>query len=210
MSSPRTAYLIDGSAYIHRAFHAIAGLANSRGMPTNAVFGFTRMLIKLMEDRRPEYAAMVFDARGPTFRHHLYAGYKANRPPMPEELAVQIPLIQQVTAAYRLPVVELAGYEADDVIGTLARRLAAEGFAVVMVTGDKDFIQLVGEQTSIWDPMKDAVTDLAAVRARGSARRRRSISSAPTAAWRPSTRTWRPSRAPSCGRGSRRIASKPS
>mgnify|MGYP005842286677 CR=1 FL=1 len=166
MSSPRTAYLIDGSAYIHRAFHAIAGLTNSRGMPTNAVFGFTRMLIKLMEDRRPEYAAMVFDARGPTFRHHLYAGYKANRPPMPEELAVQIPLIQQVTAAYRLPVVELAGYEADDVIGTLARRLAAEGFAVVMVTGDKDFIQLVGEQTSIWDPMKDAVTDLAAVRAR--------------------------------------------
>jgi DNA polymerase-1 len=166
MSTSRTAYLIDGSAYIHRAFHAIAGLANSRGMPTNAVFGFTRMLIKLMEDRRPEYAAMVFDARGPTFRHEIYAAYKANRPPMPEELAVQIPLIQRVTAAYRLPVVELAGYEADDVIGTLARRLAAEGFAVVMVTGDKDFLQLVGEQTSLWDPMKDAAMDLAAVRAR--------------------------------------------
>ncbi len=166
MSTRRTAYLIDGSAYIHRAFHAIAGLANSRGMPTNAVFGFTRMLIKLMEDRRPEYAAMVFDARGPTFRHRLYAAYKATRPPMPEELAVQIPFIKEVTAAYRLPVVELTGYEADDVIGTLARRMAAEGFAVVMVTGDKDFVQLVGEQTSIWDPMKDAVTDLDAVRTR--------------------------------------------
>ncbi|MFO7706739.1 MAG: DNA polymerase I [Desulfobacterales bacterium] len=166
MSTPRTAYLIDGSAYIHRAFHAIAGLTNSRGMPTNAVFGFTRMLIKLMEDRHPEYAAVVFDARGPTFRHEIYAAYKANRPPMPEELAVQIPLIKRVTAAYRLPVVELAGYEADDVIGTLARRLAAEGFAVVMVTGDKDFLQLVGEQTSLWDPMKDEATDLAAVRAR--------------------------------------------
>jgi DNA polymerase-1 len=166
MSSSRIAYLIDGSAYIHRAFHAIAGLSNSRGMPTNAVFGFTRMLIKLMEDRQPEYAAMVFDARGPTFRHDLYAQYKANRPPMPEELAVQIPLIKQVTAAYRLPVVELAGYEADDIIGTLARQLAAEGCAVVMVTGDKDFVQLLGERTSIWDPMKDAVTDAASVRAR--------------------------------------------
>ncbi len=166
MSTPPTVYLIDGSAYIHRAFHAIADLTNSRGMPTNAVFGFTRMLIKLMEDRHPEYAAMVFDARGPTFRHEIYTDYKATRPPMPEELAVQIPFIKEVTAAYRLPVLELAGYEADDVIGTLARRMAAEGFAVVMVTGDKDFVQLVGDQTSIWDPMKDASTDLASVRTR--------------------------------------------
>ena len=165
MTALRTVYLIDGSAYIHRAFHAIAGLANSRGMPTNAVFGFTRMLIKLMEERRPEYAAMVFDARGPTFRHEIFPAYKANRPPMPEELSVQIPLIKQVTAAYRLPVVELPGYEADDVIGTLARRLEAEGYAVVMVTGDKDYVQLVGERASIWDPMKDAATDLASVRA---------------------------------------------
>ncbi len=166
MTTRRTVYLIDGSAYIHRAFHAISGLANSRGMPTNAVFGFTRMLIKLMDDRHPEYAAMVFDARGPTFRHEIYADYKANRPSMPEELAVQLPFIKEVTAAYRLPVVELAGYEADDVIGTLACRLAAEGFGVVMVTGDKDFVQLVGEQISIWDPMKDAVTDLDSVRTR--------------------------------------------
>jgi DNA polymerase I len=165
MTLLKTAYLIDGSAYIHRAYHAIGGLANSRGMPTNAVFGFTRMLIKLMEERRPEFAAMVFDARGPTFRHEIFAAYKANRPPMPEELAVQIPYIKRVTAAYRLPVVELPGYEADDVIGTLARKLAAEGFAVVMVTGDKDFVQLVEERASIWDPMKDATTDLASVRA---------------------------------------------
>ena len=120
-------FLIDGTAYIHRAFHAIQGLTNSRGLPTNAAFGFTRMLIKLMEDRRPEYAAMFFDARGPTFRHELSRDYKANRPAMPEEMAVQIPYIKRITDAYRLPVFELAGYEADDLIGTVAHRLAQGG-----------------------------------------------------------------------------------
>ncbi len=157
-------YLIDGSAYIHRAFHAIQGLTNSRGLPTNAAFGFTRMLIKLMEERRPVYAAMFFDARGPTFRHGLFSAYKANRPPMPEEMAVQIPYIKTITAAYRLPLFEMPGYEADDLIGTLARRLAEAGHSVVMVTGDKDFLQLVTERISIWDPMKETTTDLRSVR----------------------------------------------
>jgi DNA polymerase-1 len=157
-------FLIDGTAYIHRAFHAIQGLTNSRGLPTNAAFGFTRMLIKLMEDRRPEYAAMFFDARGPTFRHELSRDYKANRPAMPEEMAVQIPYIKRITDAYRLPVFELAGFEADDLIGTVAHRLAQEGHPVVMVTGDKDFVQLVGEGTTIWDPMKETTIDLARVR----------------------------------------------
>jgi DNA polymerase-1 len=164
MNRDDTVYLIDGSAYIHRAYHAIQGLATSQGLPSNAVFGFTRMLIKLMQDRRPQYAAMFFDARGPTFRHRIFAAYKANRPPMPEELAVQIPYIKEVTAAYRLPVFEMAGYEADDLIGTLARRLEDQGRPVVMVTGDKDFVQLVSERVSIWDPMKDAETDLARIR----------------------------------------------
>jgi len=156
-------YLIDGSAYIHRAYHAIQGLTNSRGLPTNAVFGFTRMLIKLMEERRPAYAAMFFDARGPTFRHDLFSAYKANRPPMPEEMAVQIPYIKTITAAYRLPVFEMPGYEADDLIGTLARRLAEAGHPVVMVTGDKDFLQLITERISLWDPMKEISTDLRSV-----------------------------------------------
>jgi DNA polymerase-1 len=164
MNRDDTVYLIDGSAYIHRAYHAIQGLATSQGLPSNAVFGFTRMLIKLMQDRRPQYAAMFFDARGPTFRHRIFADYKANRPPMPEELAVQIPYIKEVTAAYRLPVFEMAGYEADDLIGTLARRLEDQGRPVVMVTGDKDFVQLLSERVSIWDPMKDAETDLARIR----------------------------------------------
>jgi DNA polymerase-1 len=164
MQPQRTVYLIDGTAYIHRAYHAIQGLTNSRGLPTNAVFGFTRMLIKLMAERTPEYAAMFFDARGPTFRHSIFPSYKANRPPMPADMALQIPYIKEITAGYRLPIFELAGYEADDLIGTLARRLEQEGFAVVMVTGDKDFVQLVTERTSIWDPMKETSTDLASVK----------------------------------------------
>jgi len=164
MQSDQTVYLIDGSAYIHRAYHAIQGLANSQGLPTNAVFGFTRMLIKLMEERRPGYAAMCFDAPGPTFRHAMYAAYKANRPPMPEDMAVQIPYIKRIVSGYRLPVIEMPGWEADDLIGTLCRRLEGEGWSIVMVTGDKDFIQLVSDRASLWDPMKDAQTDLAKVR----------------------------------------------
>ncbi|MBI5580179.1 MAG: DNA polymerase I [Deltaproteobacteria bacterium] len=164
MQPQRTVYLIDGTAYIHRAYHAIHGLTNSQGLPTNAVFGFTRMLIKLMAERTPEYAAMFFDARGPTFRHSIFPRYKANRPPMPADMALQIPYIKEITAGYRLPIFEMAGYEADDLIGTLARRLEQEDFAVVMVTGDKDFVQLVTGRTSIWDPMKETSTDLASVK----------------------------------------------
>jgi DNA polymerase I len=156
-------YLIDGSAYIYRAFHAVRGLANSKGMPTNAVFGFTRMLIKLIQERRPQYMAMFFDAKGPTFRHAMYSQYKANRPPMPDELVSQLPWIKKVTDAFRVPIVEVPGYEADDLIGTCARLAESAGHAVVMVTGDKDFVQLVTDRTSIWDPMKDRIIDMATV-----------------------------------------------
>ncbi len=155
MDTDRQIYLIDGSAYIYRAYHAIRSLSNARGFPTNAIFGFTRMLLKLIEERAPRYMGMFFDAKGPTFRHALYAPYKANRPPMPEDMAVQIAPIKDVTQAFRIPVFELAGYEADDLIGTMARRAEAEGFDVILVTGDKDFVQLLTERVSIWDPMKD-------------------------------------------------------
>ncbi|MDO9262326.1 MAG: 5'-3' exonuclease H3TH domain-containing protein, partial [Desulfosalsimonadaceae bacterium] len=151
----KTVYLIDGTAYIHRAYHAIRSLANSKGFPTNAVFGFARMLIKLMEDKSPEYVAMFFDSRGPTFRHDIYPEYKANRPPMADDMAVQIPYIKELTAGFNIPIFELPGYEADDLIGTVAKRSAAEGFDVVMVTGDKDFMQLITDRITIWDPMKD-------------------------------------------------------
>lgn len=165
MTNPRpNVYLIDGSAYIHRAFHAIRNLSNSRGMPTNAVYGFARMILKLMEERRPTHVVMLFDARGPTFRHDAYPDYKANRPPMPEALSVQQPYIRRLTEAFRIPQLEVPGYEADDLIGTLARQAEEQGFDVVMVTGDKDLLQLVTERATIWDPMKEKTNDIDTIR----------------------------------------------
>ncbi|PQP35370.1 DNA polymerase I [Desulfobacteraceae bacterium SEEP-SAG9] len=164
MKKDKTLYLIDGTAYIHRAYHAIRALSNSKGLPTNAVFGFARMILKLIEDRSPEYAAMLFDAKGPTFRHQMYKEYKANRPPMPAEMAVQIPYIKKITKGLNLPVLEMPGYEADDLIGTLARQAEAAGFFVVLITGDKDFVQLVTDKIVIWDPMKERTVDKDAVR----------------------------------------------
>jgi DNA polymerase I len=155
MDTQKKLYLIDGSAYLYRAYHAIRSLSNAAGFPTNAIFGFTRMLLKLMEERAPQHIGMFFDAKGPTFRHELYADYKANRPPMPDDLAMQIPPVKAVTEAFRIPVIEMGGYEADDLIGTTARQAAAAGFDVVIVTGDKDFVQLLTERIAIWDPMKE-------------------------------------------------------
>jgi len=155
----KTIYLIDGSSYIYRAYHAVRHLSTTQGLPTNATFGFTNMLLKLLSDRKPERMAMAFDAKGPTFRHKIYEAYKANRPPMPEDLAVQIPYIKHVVEGMNIPSLELSGYEADDIIGTLARAAQEKGYHVVMVTGDKDFKQLVSPGISIWDPMKDRTID---------------------------------------------------
>jgi DNA polymerase-1 len=152
-------YLIDGSSYVHRAYHAIKGLSTSRGIPSNAVFGFTKMLLKVLREKSPSLMAVVFDAKGPTFRHAIYPAYKANRPPMPEDLAAQIPYIKKVVKALNIPTFEMEGYEADDIMGTLAARLSAKGRRVIMVTGDKDFRQLVSPLLVLWDSMKDKVTD---------------------------------------------------
>jgi len=156
---PMELYLIDGSSYIHRAYHAIRSLSNSRGIPTNATFGFTKMLLKVIKDKKPAFMAVVFDSRGPTFRHDIYPEYKANRPPMPDDLAAQIPYIKKIVEFLNIPSLEKMGYEADDIIGTLARRLGGEGRKVVMITGDKDFRQLVTGDTIIWDTMKDRIID---------------------------------------------------
>lgn len=159
MYKDKTIYLIDGSAYIYRAYHAIRELSNSKGLPTNAAFGFTKILLKLIEDRNPEYVGMFFDVKGPTFRHEMFDAYKANRPPMPEDLSIQIPYIRDITKGFNIPVVEMSGYEADDLIGTLARKAEDAGFSVIMVTGDKDFMQLVTKNSIIWDPMKEKTID---------------------------------------------------
>ena len=164
MKNDKILYLIDGSAYVYRAYHAIRSLANSKGLPTNATFGFTRMLIKLIEDRSPEYVVMFFDAKGPTFRHEIYQDYKANRPPMPEDLSIQIPYIKEITHGFNIPVIEMQGFEADDLIGTFRHQAEKAGFFVVMVTGDKDFVQLVTDNAVIWDPMKEKTIDINTVR----------------------------------------------
>jgi DNA polymerase-1 len=163
-SNGKTIYLIDGSSYIYRAYHAVRHLSTSQGLPTNATFGFTNMVLKLLAEQNPEYMAMAFDAKGPTFRHEMYDAYKANRPPMPEDLVVQIPYIKQVVAGMNIPSLELPGYEADDIIGTLVRRVEGKGFRVVMVTGDKDFKQLISRSVSMWDPMRERTIDYASLK----------------------------------------------
>ncbi len=150
-----TLTIIDGSGFIFRAFHAIPHLSTTKGVPTNAVYGFTTMLLKSLREHSPTHVALVFDASRKSFRTDLDPSYKANRPDAPEELASQFPLVREVAHALDVPVLEEAGVEADDVIATLARRARAEGYEVVIVTGDKDFAQLVGEGIELYDPMAE-------------------------------------------------------
>ncbi len=156
MASPRrTVHLVDGSAQFHRAYFAIRGLATSRGLPTNATYGFTTMLEKLIADEKPSHLAIVFDAPGPTFRDEMFADYKANRPKMDDELAVQFPYVRRVCDAFAIPVIEEPGVEADDVIATLARHAVAQGFRVVVVTADKDLLQLVDGDVQVLNPGRE-------------------------------------------------------
>ncbi len=156
-------YLVDGSAYIYRAYHAVAPLTNEDGMPTHAVFGFMNILRRLIKDEKPKYLAVAFDMRGPVFRHDIYPEYKANRPPMPEDLAVQIPYIKELVRAMNISCYEMQGIEADDIIATVATVLSAKGHNVVVVSGDKDLLQLVDNHVVMLDPMKNKIMDSAAV-----------------------------------------------
>ncbi len=156
-------YLIDGSAFIYRAFHAIAPLTNSSGFQTNAVLGFVNMLKRLINERSPEFIAVAFDSRGPVFRHAMYGDYKANRPSMPEELAGQIPYIKEAVGALGIKSYEEQGIEADDIIGSAVRRLTDCGHRVIIVSGDKDLLQLVTDDVHMWDPMNDRLMDRQAI-----------------------------------------------
>lgn len=143
-------------AYVFRAFHALPPMSNARGMPTNAVLGFCRMILKLKKSFHPRYIACVNDASGPTFREEIYPEYKANRKEPDPELVPQFDLCRRAaTDAFNLPVLELKGFEADDIIATLARRFARMGIDTVIVSSDKDLMQLVDDHVSMWDPMKD-------------------------------------------------------
>jgi DNA polymerase-1 len=160
----RVLYLIDISSYFYRAFHALPALSNSRGLPTNATYGVTTMLLKVLRERQPQHLALVFDAKGPTFRHDLYKEYKAHRPPMPEALATQLPYIRQIIDALNLPVLMHEGYEADDLICTLVHRAREQGYGVEIISGDKDLLPLVADGVDVWDPMKERRYDPAAIR----------------------------------------------
>ncbi|MGR8997863.1 MAG: DNA polymerase I [Gammaproteobacteria bacterium] len=155
--------LVDGSSFLFRAYHAIPPLSNAKGEPTNAIYGVSNMLRKLLADYQSDYVTVVFDAPGKTFRNDLYDQYKAHRPPMPEELRVQIEPLHQLIRAMGLPLIIEPGVEADDVLGALAQHAAQQGFSVVISTGDKDMAQLVTENIILENTMSNTRLDIQGV-----------------------------------------------
>jgi DNA polymerase-1 len=156
--------LVDGSSYVYRAFHALPPLTNSRGEPTGAVYGVLNMLLKFVKDYQPRCIAVVFDASGKTFRDELFAEYKANRPPMPDDLRSQIKPLLEIIEAQGLPILRIEGVEADDVIGTLACRASKAGKSVLISTGDKDMAQLVDGSITLINTMSNSTLDRAGVK----------------------------------------------
>ncbi len=151
-------YLIDASGHIFRAFYAIPELTTSKGLPTNATLGFTNMIRKLLREQKPDYVVAAFDPPGPTLRHEAYEDYKASRDEAPEDLLKQLPYVRRVCEALRIPIVEIPGYEADDVIGTLSRKAHAAGIDVVIVSEDKDLLQLVDDGVTMFSERQGSVT----------------------------------------------------
>ena len=162
-NSSKTIYLVDGSSFLYRAFHALPKLTNSGGEPTGALLGVANMLRRLMNESSAQHIAVVFDAKGPTFRHEMYPDYKANRPPMPPDLRQQVPAILELVAILGLPLLQVEGVEADDVIGTLATQAEVEGMQCVISTGDKDMAQLVSDRTTLVNTMTETSMDRSGV-----------------------------------------------
>ncbi|HDJ29074.1 MAG TPA: DNA polymerase I [Proteobacteria bacterium] len=150
-------YVVDGSSFIYRAYHALPELITAKGQPTNAIYGFTTMMLKLIEDEQPEYIAVAMDARRPTWRDEIYPEYKANRPPMPDDLVQQLPYFTQILEALGVPFLHQEGYEADDLIATLVREARERGFAAVIISGDKDLMSLVGDSVVMNDTLKGKI-----------------------------------------------------
>lgn len=163
MATKEKLYLVDGSSYIYRAYYAIRHLSTPSGHPTNAIYGFIQMLLKLLKDYNPQHLAVVFDAGRTTFRTDMYPEYKANRAAMPDDLRMQMEPIREVVRAFNIATLELQGYEADDIIGTLAGLFADQGGDVVVVTGDKDLMQIVTDQVTLLDTMKGTESGISQV-----------------------------------------------
>lgn len=163
--SNKKLYLIDGNSFCYRAFYAIRALTNSKGQPTNAIYGFVTMLNKIVKEKKPDMLAVAFDMKGPTFRHKKYEDYKIQRKPMPDDLVGQMSHIKDVVAAYNIPIFQLEGYEADDVLATIAKRAEEKGIDTFIVTGDKDALQIVGAHIKVYNPHKeDIIYDAAKVK----------------------------------------------
>ena len=155
--------LVDGSSYLYRAFHALPDLRTSRGEPTGAIRGVISMLRRLIEDGKPDYFAVVFDAPGKTFRDDLYPEYKANRSPMPDALAAQIAPLHELIRVHGWPILMIEGVEADDVIGTLARQAEQLDIDTLISTGDKDLAQLITPRVTLVNTMSNEILDMTTV-----------------------------------------------
>ncbi|MDC3253742.1 DNA polymerase I, partial [bacterium] len=152
--SEKKLFLLDGHALVYRAHYSFITrpLINSKGMDVSAVTGFTRYLWNILAKQKPSHIAVSFDLKGPTFRHEMFKEYKANREAQPEPISIAIPIIKKIIKAFNIPVVTKEGFEADDVIGTLAKQAEKEGFEVYMVTPDKDYAQLVSDTVFMYKP----------------------------------------------------------
>jgi DNA polymerase-1 len=159
MENRKKLILIDGSSYLYRAFYALPPLKSPKGEPTGAIYGFIRMLSKLMNEFNPEYIAVAFDLPGKTFRHEEYKEYKATRKETPDELKQQIPKLKEILKLWGIKIIEIPGYEADDIIATLAKKGKERGFEVIIVTPDKDMMQLVEEGVYIFNPVTEEIFD---------------------------------------------------
>ena len=152
-------FIIDGHSQIYQAYYAITGLTTPSGQPINAVYGFTRMLRKIIREDKPCYMAIAFDTKGPTFRHIEYKEYKSHRKPTPDDLVSQIPLLYDVINAYNIPLYAIQGFEADDIIGTISKKLSKESIECTIITIDKDMDQLIDKHIKIFNPRKKEIRD---------------------------------------------------
>ncbi len=160
MSEKKSLYLIDGNSYAYRSFYAIKNLKTKEGLPTNAVYGFTVSLMKILRRKRLDYIGIVFDLPEPTFRHKEFASYKANRPKMPDDLIIQFPIIKEVIRAFNIPIFEFGGYEADDILATIAKEGEKNVFDVFVMSPDKDLLQIITDNIRVIRSTKeDAVFD---------------------------------------------------
>ncbi|GAX59497.1 DNA polymerase I [Candidatus Scalindua japonica] len=157
-------FIIDGHSQLYQAYYAIIGLTTPSGQPINAVYGFTRMLRKIVKEDKPYYMAIAFDSKGPTFRHLEYAKYKEHRKPTPDDLASQIPLMFDLIRAYNIPIFAIKGFEADDIIGTISKKVSMENIECTIITTDKDMDQLVDKHIKVFNPRKKEIRDIDKIR----------------------------------------------